>query len=65
MELKDLTHVENFNYSGEKIFAAADDFLPINGTDYVELYAIAAGNSTINTGGTAVCYFQGYLVRAA
>ena len=38
----------------------------LNGsTDYVELYAIAAGNSTINTGGTAVCYFQGYLVRAA
>lgn len=35
---KDLTHVENFNYSGEKIFAAAEDFLPINGTDYVELY---------------------------
>lgn len=38
MNNNDLTHVENFNYSGEKIFDAAGDFLPINGTDYVELY---------------------------
>lgn len=34
----DLTHVENFNYGIEKIFDKAQDFLPINGTDYVELY---------------------------
>ncbi|MBP7821629.1 MAG: 4-hydroxyphenylpyruvate dioxygenase [Saprospiraceae bacterium] len=34
----DLTHVDNFNYGIEKIFAEAKDFLPINGTDYVELY---------------------------
>ncbi len=38
METTDLTQVKNFNYSGEKIFDAAQDFLPINGTDYVELY---------------------------
>jgi 4-hydroxyphenylpyruvate dioxygenase len=38
MENVDLTHVTNFNYSGEKIFDQAQDFLPINGTDYVELY---------------------------
>lgn len=29
---------ENVTYSGEKIFEEAEDFLPINGTDYVELY---------------------------
>ncbi|MBK7309660.1 MAG: 4-hydroxyphenylpyruvate dioxygenase [Sphingobacteriaceae bacterium] len=34
----DLTNVKNYNYSGEKIFDKAQDFLPINGTDYVELY---------------------------
>ena len=30
--------MENITYSGEKIFKEAQDFLPINGTDYVELY---------------------------
>ncbi len=34
----DLTNVKNFDYSGEKLFDKAEDFLPINGTDYVELY---------------------------
>lgn len=29
---------DNVTYSGEKIFKDAQDFLPINGTDYVELY---------------------------
>ncbi|MFI5148169.1 MAG: 4-hydroxyphenylpyruvate dioxygenase [Bacteroidia bacterium] len=38
MQAKDLTAVKNFNYGGEKIFKDAKDFLPINGTDYVELY---------------------------
>lgn len=38
METKDLTHVENYSYGLEKIFEEAEDFLPINGTDYVELY---------------------------
>ncbi len=37
--MTDLTQVENFNYSStQKIFEKAQDFLPINGTDYVELY---------------------------
>jgi 4-hydroxyphenylpyruvate dioxygenase len=39
MTTKDLTQVQNFNYSEtQKIFDKAQDFLPINGTDYVELY---------------------------
>lgn len=38
MATKDLTAVKNFDYSGEKVFEKAQDFLPINGTDYVELY---------------------------
>lgn len=39
METKDLSAVQNFNYSeSKKIFEKAQDFLPINGTDYVELY---------------------------
>lgn len=33
-----LVNVENYNYSTEKIFEKAQDFFPINGTDYVELY---------------------------
>lgn len=39
MDTLDLTKVSNFNYSeSKKIFDKAQDFLPINGTDYVELY---------------------------
>ncbi|MBL0048788.1 MAG: 4-hydroxyphenylpyruvate dioxygenase [Bacteroidetes bacterium] len=39
MNTADLTAVKNFNYSeSTKIFETAQDFLPINGTDYVELY---------------------------
>jgi 4-hydroxyphenylpyruvate dioxygenase len=38
MNTADLTEVKNFTYSGDKIFDKAQDFLPINGTDYVELY---------------------------
>lgn len=38
MNTQDLTAVKNFQYSEtEKIFPEAKDFLPINGTDYVEL----------------------------
>lgn len=33
-----LTGISNYNYSLEKIFPEADDFLPLFGTDYVELY---------------------------
>ncbi len=36
--MSDLTGVSNYNYSLEKIFPEADDFLPLLGTDYVELY---------------------------
>lgn len=37
--MSDLKHVENFNYNETtKIFQAAQDFLPLLGTDYVELY---------------------------
>lgn len=35
---QDLTAVKNYTYSGEKIFEQAKDFLPINGTDFVEFY---------------------------
>lgn len=38
MSTTNLTQVDNFNYGVEKIFDQAQDFLPINGTDYVELY---------------------------
>ena len=38
METENLTQVKNYNYGLEKIFEKAQDFLPINGTDYVELY---------------------------
>ncbi len=36
--MEDLKNIENYNYSLEKIFPEAEDFLPIMGTDYVELY---------------------------
>lgn len=36
--MKDLTHVKNFEYGLDKVFKDAQDFFPINGTDYVELY---------------------------
>ena len=36
--MSDLTNIKDFNYSLEKIFPDADDFLPIMGTDYVEYY---------------------------
>lgn len=36
--MKDLTQTKNYRYSGEKIFENAKDFLPINGTDFVELF---------------------------
>ena len=36
--MSDLRNTDNFNYGLEKIFPEADDFLPLLGTDYVELY---------------------------
>jgi len=39
MSVQDLTAVKDFQYSEtKKIFAEAQDFLPINGTDYIEMY---------------------------
>jgi 4-hydroxyphenylpyruvate dioxygenase len=38
MTTQNLKEVSNYNYGIEKIFDDAQDFLPINGTDYVELY---------------------------
>ncbi len=36
--MSDLKKAENYNYGLEKIFPEAEDFLPLLGTDYVELY---------------------------
>jgi 4-hydroxyphenylpyruvate dioxygenase len=36
--MSNLKKAENFDYGLEKIFPEADDFLPLLGTDYVELY---------------------------
>ena len=36
--MSDLTGIKNYDYSLEKIFPEAEDFLPLLGTDYVELY---------------------------
>ncbi|HHE64838.1 MAG TPA: 4-hydroxyphenylpyruvate dioxygenase [Bacteroidetes bacterium] len=36
--MSDLKHVEDVTYGLEKIFDEAEDFLPLLGTDYVELY---------------------------
>ena len=38
MEATDLKKVTNYTYGLEKVFEAAEDFFPITGTDYVELY---------------------------
>lgn len=37
-EIKDLKNLQNTEYSLEKLFEEAEDFLPLLGTDYVELY---------------------------
>ena len=37
-EIKNLEHLQNTEYSLKKIFDEAEDFLPLFGTDYVELY---------------------------
>lgn len=36
--MSDLKDAQNFDYGLDKIFPEADDFLPLLGTDYVELY---------------------------
>jgi 4-hydroxyphenylpyruvate dioxygenase len=37
-EIKDLKNIQNVTYGLEKLFDEAEDFLPLLGTDYVELY---------------------------
>jgi 4-hydroxyphenylpyruvate dioxygenase len=37
-EIKNLKDLENVEYSLKKLFSEAEDFLPLLGTDYVELY---------------------------
>lgn len=37
-EIKNLTNLVNTEYSLKKLFSEAEDFLPLLGTDYVELY---------------------------
>lgn len=37
-EIKDLKNLKNTEYSLEKLFDEAEDFLPLMGTDYIELY---------------------------
>ena len=36
--IKDLKDLQNTEYGLKKIFEEAEDFLPLNGTDYIELY---------------------------
>ncbi|MBL4861864.1 MAG: 4-hydroxyphenylpyruvate dioxygenase [Crocinitomicaceae bacterium] len=37
-EIKNLKDIQNTTYGVDKIFDGAQDFLPLNGTDYIELY---------------------------
>jgi 4-hydroxyphenylpyruvate dioxygenase len=37
-EIKNLKNLQNTEYSLKKLFDEAEDFLPMLGTDYVELY---------------------------
>ena len=37
-EIKDLQNLQNTEYSLKKLFKDAEDFLPLLGTDYIELY---------------------------
>jgi len=37
-EIKNLKNLQNTEYGLKKLFAEAEDFLPLLGTDYVELY---------------------------
>lgn len=46
-EIKDLKNIQNVTYGVDKIFDGAGDFLPLNGTDYVELYVGNAKQSAL------------------
>lgn len=36
--MEDLKNIKNYDYGLEKIFPEAQDFLPLKGTDYIEIY---------------------------
>ena len=46
-EIKNLKDLQNVEYSLEKLFPEAEDFLPLLGTDYVELYVGNAKQSAV------------------
>ncbi len=46
-EIKDLKNLQNTEYSLKKLFDEAEDFLPLLGTDYVELYVGNAKQSAL------------------
>ena len=46
-EIKDLKNIQNTTYGLEKLFDEAEDFLPLLGTDYVELYVGNAKQSAL------------------
>ncbi len=46
-EIKNLKNIQNTTYGLEKLFEEAEDFLPLLGTDYVELYVGNAKQSAL------------------
>lgn len=46
-EIKNLKNLQNTKYGVDKIFDGAEDFLPLNGTDYIELYVGNAKQSAL------------------
>ena len=46
-EIKNLKDLQNTEYGLKKLFADAGDFLPLLGTDYVELYVGNAKQSAL------------------
>jgi 4-hydroxyphenylpyruvate dioxygenase len=46
-EIKNIKDLQNVEYSLEKLFPEAEDFLPLLGTDYVELYVGNAKQSAL------------------
>ena len=45
-KIKNLKNIQNNTYSLEKLFEEAEDFLPLLGTDYIELYVGNAKQSS-------------------
>jgi len=46
-EIKNLKDIANYEYGLKKIFEDAEDFLPLLGTDYVEMYVGNAKQSAL------------------